>query len=44
MLIYDILKKFATVDSNGNIKIKENYSTSIKGVFAVGDATTWASL
>ncbi len=32
------------LEKNGNIKIKDNYSTSVRGIFAVGDATTGASL
>lgn len=32
------------LDQRGNIKIEKNYSTSVKGVFAAGDAANGASL
>lgn len=32
------------LDQKGNIKIEKNYSTSVKGVFAAGDAANGASL
>ncbi len=32
------------LDQRGNIKIEKNYSTSVKGVFAAGDAAQGASL
>lgn len=40
-LLKDMGVKF---DERGNIKVTDDYSTSVKGVFASGDASTGASL